>query len=90
MTLRDVPFEWVSRGMPWWDPAKEIKGDLLAIGAGLDNPYRVCKERGRGEFEDNISQIAKAQQFAETLGVTLSFNAVPVPEPETPDDEDVE
>ena len=73
MTLRDVPFEWVARGMPWWDPAKEIKGDLQAIGAGLDNPYRICKERGRGEFEDNVRQIAKARNFAAGLGVDLSF-----------------
>jgi len=73
MTLRDIPFEWVSRGMPWWDPAKEVRGDLEAISAGLDNPYRVCKERGRGEYEDNILQIAKAQEFAEAQGVNVSF-----------------
>ena len=78
MTLNDVPFEWVALGMPWWDPAKEIKGDLMAIGAGLDNPYRVCKERGRGEFEDNVKQIARAKEFAAEMGVDISFKADPV------------
>jgi len=73
MSLRQLPFEWVPRGMPWWDPAKEIKGDLLAISAGLDNPQRICKERGRGEFEDNIKQIAKAQAVAAEHGVEVSF-----------------
>jgi len=73
MGVNDVPFEWVPRGMPWWDPAKEIKGDVLAIGAGLDNPYRICKERGRGEYEDNIREIARAQNFAESQGVNVSF-----------------
>lgn len=83
MEFTDVEFEWVHMGMPWWDPAKEINGDLLAIQAGLDNPYRVCKERGRGEFEDNVAQIAKAKKFAESLGITLSF-VVPEPAPPTP------
>jgi len=88
MTLNDVPFEWVALGMPWWDPAKEIKGDLMAIGAGLDNPYRVCKERGRGEFEDNVKQIARAKEFAAEMGVDISFKADPVaPEPDDLPDE---
>jgi capsid protein len=82
MTINDAPFEWVHRGMPWWDPAKEINGDLMAIGAGLDNPYRICKERGRGEFEDNVKQIAKAQQFASEQGVSLSFAMQEMPEQE--------
>ena len=73
MTINDVDFEWVPIGMPWWDPAKEIKGDVMAIAAGLDNPYRICKERGRGEFEDNIKEIAKAKAFAESMDVEVSF-----------------
>jgi len=90
MTLGDIPFEWVALGMPWWDPAKEIKGDLMAIGAGLDNPYRVCKERGRGEFEDNLRQIARAKAAAESLGVEVNFNAdvsAPAEQDDQPDEE---
>jgi capsid protein len=75
-TLGDVHFEWVPTGMPWWDPAKEIRGDLLAIGAGLDNPQRICKERGRGDFYDNIDEIAKAKKYAVDNGVELSFSPV--------------
>lgn len=73
-TVLDLPFEWVHVGMPWWDPAKEIAGDVLAIQAGLDNPYRICKERGRGEFEENLRKIAQAKQRANELGVSLSFD----------------
>ena len=72
-TVADIEFEWVSIGMPWWDAAKEIKGDVMAIGAGLDTPQRICKERGRGDFRDNIDQIASAQEYAKSKGVTLSF-----------------
>ena len=50
--------------MPWWDPAKEIRGDLMAIGGGLDNPQRIVKERGRGDWYDNMDQIAKALKYA--------------------------
>lgn len=78
-TLGTLPIEWVPTGMPWWDPAKEITGDLKAIGAGLDNPQRICKERGRGDFYENVDQIAEAQKYAESKGVSLSF--VPSPDP---------
>ena len=73
MTIRDLNFEWVHRGMPWWDPAKEINGNVAAIKAGLDNPYRICKEAGRGEFEENVDAIAKANAYAESKGVKLEY-----------------
>jgi capsid protein len=83
MTVFDVAYEWVHVGMPWWDPAKEVAGDLAAIQAGLDNPYRICKERGRGEFEDNIDLIAKAKEYAESKDVNVAFGqAVEQVEPE--------
>lgn len=73
MNLSEVWWEWVPTGMPWWDPAKEINGDLLAIGAGLDNPQRITKERGRGDFYDNVDRIAEAIAYARDKGVPLSF-----------------
>lgn len=73
MTISDIQWEWVATGMPWWDPAKEINGDLLAIGAGLDNPQRIVKERGRGDFYDNVDRLAEAKAYAESKGVNLSF-----------------
>lgn len=74
MTISDVPFEWVHRGMPWWDASKEIAGDLDAIAAGLTDPYTVCKRRGLGEFEENVARIAKARAYAESLGVPIQWN----------------
>ncbi len=72
-SLGNVPFEWVPTGMPWWDPSKEINGDLQALGAGLDNPQRITKERGRGDWYDNIDRIAEAMKYAEGKGVPVSF-----------------
>jgi capsid protein len=76
-TVETLPLEWVATGMPWWDPAKEIRGDVMAIGAGLDNPQRICKERGRGDFYDNLREIAKAKAAAAKLGLELSFDPGP-------------
>lgn len=90
MTISDLTFEWVHRGMPWWDPAKEINGHVAAVQAGFDNPYRICKETGRGEFEENIDAIAKAKAYAESKGVDLIYamqpdaTAEPVEEPVEP------
>ena len=86
-TINDLTFEWVHRGMPWWDPAKEISGNVAAIQAGLDNPYRICKETGRGEFEDNVDAIARAQEYAASRGVSLSY-AMQATAPEPVDTED--
>lgn len=85
-TIDDAAFEWVAEGMPWWDPAKEVRGDLLAIRAGLDNPQRIVKERGRGDLEDNLTAIAEAIKLARDIGdeilgepLVLSFDAGPAP-----------
>jgi capsid protein len=77
MTLNELQWEWVPVGMPWWDPAKEINGDLLAIGAGLDNPQRIVKERGRGDWYDNVDRIAEAHAYAKSKGLDLSFMPQP-------------
>jgi capsid protein len=71
----DLAFEWVPTGMPWWDPAKEINGDLAAVGAALDYPQRITKERGRGNWYDNVDHIADAIEYAKEKGVPLSFIA---------------
>lgn len=73
MTIYDLKFEWVPRGMPWWDPAKEIKGNVMAIAGGLDNPQKICRATG-SDLYDNIDLIAKAQDYAKQKGVSLSFS----------------
>ena len=80
MGIGDLGWEWVPRGMPWWDPAKEIRGDMMAIAGGLDNPQRITKERGRGDFKDNVDQIAEAIAYAKEKGVPLSFAVTGAPQ----------
>lgn len=79
--LSDLNWLWVPRGTPWWDPSKEVIGDLRAIGAGLDNPQRICREKDRGDFYDNCDKIAEAIEYAKALGLTLNFD--PGAQPQT-------
>ena len=74
MQVGDVRFDWIPRGMPWWDPAKEISGSVMAIQNGLDTPQRICRATGTDYF-DNIEEIAKAAQFAESQGVNPLWQA---------------
>lgn len=90
MTLRDLDFEWVPKGMPWWDPAKEITGERKAIASGLDNPQRICKERGRGDFFHNVDMIAEAKAYAKAKGVTLNFDDGPMQPSGKRDETDVD
>ena len=92
MTVLDVPSEWVPRGMPWWDPGKEIRGHVDAIASGLDTPQRVCAATGT-DFYDNVDEIAKANQYAESRGMSLRFAPVGVaaePEEKEGDDDESE
>ena len=67
MTLADIVTEWVPRGMPWWDPAKEIKGDKEAVSAGFDNPERICKRTGMGDVYDNIRATCRVMAEARKI-----------------------
>lgn len=73
-TVGDILFEWVHRGMPWWDQSTEIDGDLAAVGAALSDPYTICKRRGMGEWEENVDRIAKARAYAAAAGVPITFD----------------
>jgi hypothetical protein len=84
MTVEDVKTEWVPLGMPWWKPAEEIVGDLMAISSGLDSPLRVTKERGRGDVFDNIDDLLEVLKYAhqrgkEEIGEPLRLNFDPGP-----------
>jgi len=92
MTVADVVFEWIPRGIPWWDRAKEITGDLKAITAGLDNPLDICRDHGSGDFFENIDKTAEAVKYAQEklgpLGMQLNFEPVPQLAPAPTDDDD--
>ncbi|HUU92892.1 MAG TPA: phage portal protein [Phycisphaerae bacterium] len=90
--FRDLAWEWVPDGVPWWKPSEEIKGHLLGIRAGLTSPQRVCMESNTDFFE-NVDQLAAAYAYAESKGVPLSFDQPSQPaaakaKPKRDEDED--
>lgn len=75
MVVDDVEFEWIPKGMPWWDPSKEIRGHVDAIRAGLDTPQRICRMTDT-DFYENVKAIKEAQDFAAENDVTLDFGSL--------------
>lgn len=88
MAVRDLAWNWVPGGVPWWDAAKEAKGHLMLLGASLTTPQRICRETD-SDFYENVDQIAEAQEYAAERGVSLSF-ALPAVEPVDPEEEEAE
>lgn len=71
--LRDVQeaLEWIPSGSPWLDKLKQVAGDKMAIGLGLDNAIDASRRRGGNVFE-NIRKQAQVLEFAKELGVPLT------------------
>ena len=77
LTLARPFWEWYPSGMPWWDPVKEINGDNASVLAGYNNPQRVTKERGKGDWYKNIDARAEAEAYARKKGVQVSWGTLP-------------
>ena len=65
-------FDWIPAGVPWFDPTKEIAGDIAAINAGLTTRSQVIKERHGRDFRDVIDQLASEQEYINAAGLVLN------------------
>lgn len=72
---RQLILEWVPDGIPWWDPSKETRADLMAIGAGLKTRTEVRRERYGDDWLDVMDELAHEQQVIDqhrdTSGLVL-------------------
>ena len=88
----DLKWEWIHEGTPWWDPAKEIRADLMAIDGGLTTRGRVVKQRMGIDWKDIILELAEEEAFMEANGVpvTRGMSVQPVTEtqPQSEEGED--
>lgn len=71
VTVADLNWEWVARGLPWIDPLKEAQADAAAIDAGLSSRQRRCKERGEDWFEI-ADELAQEQEYLKAKGIELA------------------
>jgi len=90
LTLANPWWEFVPSGMPWWDPSKEINADLQRVMAGWGTPQQIAKERGVGDWFQNIEETGRALEFARTKGVSVSFAPQAPAAPDPVDDQQKE
>ena len=76
MQLSGVEWEWVHDGTPWWDPSKEVRGDVLAIASGLKTRSQVIKERHGRDFRDVVDQLAREEQYIKDAGITVETDKI--------------
>jgi len=76
MDIGAVAWEWVHDGTPWWDPSKEVKGDVLAIAAGLKTRSQVIKERHGRDFRDVIDQLAREEEYIRDAGISVATDKI--------------
>jgi len=74
MTLANLRWEWIARGIPWIDPLKEVNADIAAIGAGLASRTDVLKRQGK-YFYDIADQLAAENEYLKSLGLPTNVAA---------------
>lgn len=84
MSVQEIQgaIEWLPAGTPWLDKAKEIGGDQLAIGIGVDSAPRVARRRGLDAFQI-IDEQAEFLDYARAAGVPI-YTASPGQVSDTP------
>lgn len=79
MSIDDLKWKWVRRGVPWWKPIEELTADLWACAAGLKDFQQVCDEHGFGLWHDNIKSMKRQFKQAKAQGITLKFQPGKMP-----------
>lgn len=61
---------WMARGWSWVDPLKEVKAYREAEQAGYMTKAQIIAYTG-GDYDDNITELAREQDLAESAGIAL-------------------
>ena len=67
MTFSDLKWEWIPGGQPWWEPAKEVAGDIAAIDAGLRTRSEIRRERYGDDWKSVIKKQAEEREFMKSF-----------------------
>lgn len=70
--MADVKWDWVSIGMPWIDPLKEVQGNLAALSGALDCRTDICRASGRN-WRDIARKLAEENKFLAKLGLPVAI-----------------
>lgn len=75
---------WIGPVQGSLDPLKEAKADLMLIDRGIKTHEQVTRERGGGDWEENVEQLRRENELLKAAG---GGNIDPLADPE-PDDGD--
>jgi len=76
-SLADLKWEWIPAGLAWWDPAKEIRGDVEAINAGLRTRSEIRAERYGDDWLDVVDQLERERDALEQRGLLSADEQLP-------------
>jgi len=82
VSLSDLNWEWIPAGLAWWDPAKEIRGDVEAINAGLRTRSEIRAEKYGDDWIDVVDQLARERVALKERGLLVDVVAPSDDEPE--------
>lgn len=69
MRPENIPYDWFHAGLPWWDPAKEVRADKEAISGLLRCHREIRKERYGDDWFKVVDMLAEEYQYAAKRGV---------------------
>ena len=65
---------WLAPSLGWIDPKKEAEANTINLQNGGKSFQQYCAEQG-ADWKERIDEMAEVQEYAESKGVTLSFNS---------------
>lgn len=74
MSIDDLTYKWVPRGVPFWKPTEQLSAGLGRVAAGLTTMQGLCDETGSGLFEENLQNLRHELHKAEQLGFRMRIN----------------
>jgi capsid protein len=72
ISAADLRWDWVPKGLPWWNPEQEVNADIAAVGGGLRSRQRICRDRG-DDFFEIADEIAKENEYLTGLGLSTEM-----------------
>ncbi len=76
MTADAVPFDFLSVGVPWWNPKDEIAADLQSVDGLLQTREEIRKERFGDDWYEMMRRRKKEDDFLREQGYDPSYSAV--------------
>jgi capsid protein len=74
MSMDDMTYRWVPRGLPWWKPEEELSTNIMAAAVGLKTWQGVCDENNLGIYEENVAALAREREQVAKHGFVMELN----------------